>query len=424
MKRQKIIVRGPALTRSGYGEHVKFILRALRQVEDKVDIYLIPVGWGSTGWIADNDEERVWIDFIIKKTQFALQQKHQFDMSIQVSIPNEWEKLCPINVGVTAGIETTKVAPQWVEKGNLMDLIIVPTHHSKKVYEDTSYEVTVQQTGQVIPDFKCTVPIEVVSYPVKDFDSLDMNLDFKTDFNFLSVAQWAPRKDIESCIHWFVEEFFDQEVGLILKTNMAKNCLMDKNVCEYNIRNLLRGGKYKNRRCKIYLLHGDMTDQEMHQLYRHPKIKSFVSTTHGEGFGLPMFEAAYEGLPIIAPDWSGYVDFLYMPVKDKKGKMKNKPKYAKVDFSLQPIADNVVWDGVIQKDSMWAYADQGSFKMRLREVYKDYGRFKKQAKELQTFIREDLAEFKQNKKLADKIFALTTPQEDDVSENTDDVQVL
>jgi len=104
--------------------------------------------------------------------------------------------------------------------------------------------------------------------------------------------------------------------------------------------------------------------------------------------------------------------------------MKNKPKYAKVDFSLQPIADNVVWDGVIQKDSMWAYADQGSFKMRLREVYKDYGRFKKQAKELQTFIREDLAEFKQNKKLADKIFALTTPQEDDVSENTDDVQVL
>tara|TARA_R110000824_G_scaffold139366_8_gene304436 strand:- start:14742 stop:16061 length:1320 start_codon:yes stop_codon:yes gene_type:complete len=389
---KKVIVRGPALTRSGYGEHVRAVLRSLRKIEDKVDIYLIPVGWGATGWIVEKDEEREWFDAIVKKTSAAIQQKQQFDVSIQVSIPNEWEQLAPINVGVTAGIETTKVAPQWLEKGNMMDLIIVPSQHSKQVYQKTSYEATNSATNEIVPDYKCTTPIEVISYPVKEFTDLDLGLELQTDFNFINVAQWSPRKDLKSCIEWFVEEFIDQEVGLILKTNRAKNCLMDKFACEKMIEQVLNRKRYKNKKCKIYLLHGDMTDQEMHQLYRHPKIKAFMTTSHGEGFGLPMFEAAYEGLPVVAPDWSGYLDFLYMPVVDKKGKTKSKAKFAKVEYSMRPISKNVVWDGVLQEGSMWAYSDQGSFKMRLREIYKDYGRFKKQATELQKWVRVTLSE--------------------------------
>ena len=115
---------------------------------------------------------------------------------------------------------------------------------------------------------------------------------------------------------------------------------------------------------------------------------------------MPIFEAAYEGLPMIAPDWSGYIDFLYMPI-EKKGKTRNKSKFAKVECTLRPVADNVVWEGVIQQDSMWAYADQGSFKMRLREVYKDYGRFKKQAKELQKWVQKELSQENQYERFAD-----------------------
>ena len=396
----KVLVRGPALTRSGYGEHVRFILRSLRAMGDKIDLYLIPVGWGATGWVVEKDEEREWIDALVKKTSEAMQMKQTYDVSVQVSIPNEWEKLTPINIGVTAGIETTKVAPQWIEKSRLMDLIVVPSRHSKQVFENSSYEVTVQQTGEVIQDFKCITPIKVISYPVKNHKKCDLEIDFETDFNFLNVAQWSPRKDVENCIRWFVEEFIDLDVGMVVKTNTAKNCLMDRRVCESRIREVLSDEKYNDRKCKIYLLHGDMSDQEMHQLYRHPKIKAFATTTHGEGFGLPIFEAAYEGLPMIAPDWSGYIDFLYMPVK-KKGKTRNKSKFAKVECTLRPVAPNVVWEGVIQQDSMWAYADQGSFKMRLREVYKDYGRFKKQAKELQKWVQKELSQENQYERFAD-----------------------
>ena len=47
-------------------------------------------------------------------------------------------------------------------------------------------------------------------------------------FNFLTVAQFGPRKNVPNTIKWFVEEFHDEEVGLIVKSNIAKNCIIDR----------------------------------------------------------------------------------------------------------------------------------------------------------------------------------------------------
>ena len=421
--RKKVLVRGPILTRSGYGEHARFVMRALQTIEDKVDIYAIPLGWGQTGWTTESNDERKWIDFIIHKTHAAINQNIKFDASIQISIPNEWERLTPVNIGVTAGIETTKVALPWIEKGNVVDHIIVPSEHSAQVYRNTSYDVVINETQEKILNYKCDKPISVVSYPAKDINTDEIELDLETDFNFVSVAQWGPRKDIENSIKWFVEEFIDQEVGLILKTNFTKNCYMDRMNCKTAIENLLSNKNYKNRKCKIYLLHGEMSDAEMHSLLKHPKVKAFISTSHGEGFGLPFYEAAYEGLPVVAPDWSGYVDFLYMPTKNKKGRIRNKPMFAAVDCKLEPINPQAVWENILVADSQWCYTDQGSFKIKLREVYKDYGRFAKQAKQLQKYIKENLSEEKQNKMMSDIILS-TLNLQDQKDLEVEDVQVF
>jgi glycosyltransferase involved in cell wall biosynthesis len=427
----KVLVRGPVLTRSGYGEHVRFILRSLRQLEDNIDLYVVPLGWGHTGWVVDKDGEREWFDSLIEKTTLAINRSKQtnqpfsVDISIQVSIPNEWEKLAPINIGVTAGIETTKVAPMWLEKGNMMDLIIVPSEHSKQSYAGTSYSVTVQQTGQVIEDYKCATPIEVVSYPVKSFEDQEIDLNLNTDFNFLSVAQWGPRKNIVSSVQWFVEEFIDQEVGLILKTNFSKNSLVDRKNVINSLKAVLSKEDYKNRKCKVYLLHGDMADKEMHSLYKHPKINALLTTTHGEGFGLPLFEAAYQGLPVVAPDWSGHSDFLSMPIKDKKGKEKNKAMFAKVEYELRPVQAQAVWEGVIEKDSLWCYVEQGSYKIKLREIFKDYGRFKKQAKQLQEYLQTNLSKENQYNFVCDLIKDfLPSEEEQEWRSKLDEIEIL
>ena len=196
--KKKVIVRAPALTRTGYGEHARFVLRCLREVEDKLDIYLLPVSWGQSNWIWEENEERAWMDKIVAKTAAYQQQEiagNHYDISIQITIPNEWEQLAPVNIGVTAGIETTKVAPLWIEKVNMMDKVITISEHSKNSFIKTVYEGVNKHTKQPMR-LQCNKDIEVVHYPVKHFDEVDLDLNLSTDFNFLTVAQFGERKNL------------------------------------------------------------------------------------------------------------------------------------------------------------------------------------------------------------------------------------
>ena len=135
--RKKVIVRGPAMSMSGYGEQTRFALRSMREHEDKFDIFLENIPWGRTGWIAEESEETQWIQMLMAKTHHYAQQQGQFDISLQITIPNEFAKMAPVNIGYTAGIETTKVSPQWIEKAKIMDKIIVVSNHSKHVFDNT-----------------------------------------------------------------------------------------------------------------------------------------------------------------------------------------------------------------------------------------------------------------------------------------------
>jgi len=359
--KKKILLKAPILTRSGYGEQARFAFRSLMSRPDLFDVYVQPLQWGHTSWLNDINEERKTIDHLIEKTIMHVHEGGQFDMSLQVTIPNEWEGIAPVNIGYTAGIETTKVAPQWLEKGNYMDKIIVVSDHSKRVYQNTTYTAVNEQTKEESP-YKLTTDVESVNYPVKTFDFVpDLNIDLDYDVNFLSIAQWGPLKNMENTVRWFVEEFLNDEIGLVIKTNFAKNCLMDKIQSENTLKQLL--SEYKDRTCKIYLLHGDMSDEEIHALYVHPQIKAFVGLPHGEGFGLPFFEAAYSGMPVVATGWSGQLDFLF----DEN----MKEHFYNVAFDIQQVQKEVVWDGVLVADSMWAFPREASAKEKMRQCYED-----------------------------------------------------
>ena len=360
--KKKILLKAPLLTRSGYGEQSRFALRALRSRDDLFDIFIQPLQWGQTSWIALVDEERTWIDRTIERTIAYIQQGGQFDISLQVTIPNEWEQMAPINVGYTAGIETTKVAHEWIQKANEMNRVIVVSNHSKNVFENTTYTATNQDNPQHSFELRTTTPIDAVDYPTKNFENLpDLGIKLDYDVNFLTVAQFGPRKNIPNTVKWFVEEFRDEEVGLVLKTNLAKNCLMDRDKVQEDLKKFLQ--TLGERQCKVYLLHGDMEDDEMHSLYTHPQISALVSLAHGEGFGLPIYEACYSGLPVVCTGWSGQLDFLV----DETGQ----EHFYNVAYDINSVPPEVVWDGVLIKDSMWAYPREISTKEQLRLCYED-----------------------------------------------------
>ena len=397
-----ILVKGPALSRSGYGEQTRFALRSLRAYEERFNILLINIPWGQTGWIADDDEERAWLDHLIGKTQHHFNNQAPIDIALQVTIPNEWERIAPTNIGYTAGIETTRVSPQWLEKAQIMEKIIVVSNHAKKVFDTTTYQAQNQQTQETF-EFKNETPIDVVNYPVRDLKQEPVDIDLEYDFNFLSVAQMGPRKNFNNTLNWFLQEMHDEKVGIVFKINYANCSTGDRIVCATHMKEVI--DQYPDRSCKVYLLHGDLTSNQMNFLYAHPKIKSYLTFTHGEGFGMPIFEAAYHGLPVIAPPWSGQCDFLYAPVvSGKHKKPKIRPLFCKVDYTLAPIPQEAVWEGVLNADSQWCFPDEKSAKKCMRDMYKNYTQYIGLAKKLKKHLITNFTEEEQYESFANAVY--------------------
>jgi len=118
----KVLLKAPILSKSGYGEHARFIYRALKESPSQFDVYVYPTEWGKSSWILDETNETNQINLDIKRTKELLDsgltnsiERPLFDVSLQNTIPNEFEISARVNIGVTAGIETDRVTPEWIQ---------------------------------------------------------------------------------------------------------------------------------------------------------------------------------------------------------------------------------------------------------------------------------------------------------------------
>jgi glycosyltransferase involved in cell wall biosynthesis len=426
---KKILLKGSVLRQSGYSLHARFAYRALKHYISKNELdhelFIIPTPWGQTGEVPGDSPEQRELNSLIQKTQDYIQKGNRdFDISVQVTIPNEFELIAPINVGVTAGIESDRVAPIWLQKANMMSRVVVPSHHSATGFTDCSYSFQDPNT-KTEKNLLLSTPIFVVNYPDEYCDLYsemveNLNLNLTTDFNFLSVAQMGPRKNVEMIIEGFLKEFAAREdVGLILKLSIRNNSRIDYEHVQNHIRNFMATVKGRigfKPKCKIYVLHGDLTEKELYSLYSNEKIKGFINLSHGEGYGLPIFEAALVGIPIIAPAWGGCLDFLE-PEVEISGK-KNKRLYLNVDFEIKKVQDFAVWKDVIIPESKWCFPEFNSYCATMRKLYRNYDFFKKNAMSLSQILREKHSREKIYEDMAETILAPILParEESQISE--------
>ena len=319
-----MLICAPVTSRSGYGDHARDLVRAFLKL-DKFNIKILDVPWGMTPRDGlDSELDKNIISCILPQPQMDKQP----DVYVDIRIPNEFQTYGKFNIGITAGIETNAVSGNWIENCNKMDLVIVPSEHSKKGFVDALYE-KMQQTPdgkqQKIGEMRLQKPIEVLFegadeniFKTIDNSSLDLVDDIKEDFCFLHVGLWGQggygedRKDISKLIKVFYESFANkkEKPALILKTNQATFSILDREECLKKINSIKSQFPKDWDLPNVYLLHGSLSSEQMNKLYNHPKVKCFVSFTHGEGFGRPMLEASMVGLPVIASAWSGQMDFL------------------------------------------------------------------------------------------------------------------
>lgn len=338
-----------------------------------VDVKFLLTPWGDTPWIINPKSHGGLAGQVMQRT-VTPEQAIGFDVSVQLQLPNEWDpKLSRVNVGITAAVETDRSNPEWVAACNAMHTVIVPSQHAKQSLVNSG---NVTKPLLVVPESFSEAIAEV------DLPQLD---SFPTPFNFLVFGQLtgnnpnSDRKNIFYTIKWLCETFKnDKDVGIIVKTNAGRNSKIDRNIVTNIMKQLLAEVRPPGSvGPKFYLLHGDMSDQEVASLYKHPQVKALVALTRGEGYGLPILEAAASGLPVIATGWSGHLDFL------KHG------KFISVYYQLSEVHPSRIDGKIFVKGARWANPSEEDFKKRAAKFRESSATPKQWATELEQKIKEN-----------------------------------
>ena len=396
MNKPTLVFQGPIATRSGYGNHSRDLLKSLLDL-DKYDVKIIPLRWGNTPQ-NQVDSTTEFGKKLISSIITELKQKP--DIFIQMSVANEFEPKGDYNIGITAGVETTVIPKEFIDGANKMDLILVPSQFTKSLFDRTQFQEQDKKTKQIIRTFKVEKPVEVlfegididtyINYSKSETDILD---GIDTDFNFLFVGHWLKgklgedRKNIGMLIKTFSTIFQntskDKKPGLILKTSQAGFSLIDRETIREKIKDIV---KDIDDVPPIYLLHGDLSDTEMAQLYNHNKVKAMVSFTKGEGYGRPLAEFATTGKPILVSNWSGHLDFL--------------PKEHTVflDGQLTNV-DETAADKFLLKESKWFTVNYSDAANKMYQLFNSYEKFSKSSTGLKDYVRKNFTLDKMTKKL-------------------------
>lgn len=377
MNKLKCVVSCPIDTISGYGSRSRDFVKALIKVKgDDWDIRILSQRWGECPYGALSKDIPEELDLI---NRILPNMDSQPDIWFQITIANEFQPVGKVSIGVSALVETTILPAELLEGLNRMDFNIVSSTFVKDVAQKTSFDRldpnTKQRQGTVTLNKHIEVLFEGVDtkkYRRLEKSNFDLS-EIKEEFCFLSVAHWLSgdigedRKQLTTLIKSFLTAFKDKKKrpALILKTSLAGFSIIEEERILDALDIIRRSvdGDLPN----IYLLYGELTEEEMNELYNHEKVKAFALVGN-EGFGRPYLEfSAASSKPIIASPFSGHVDFL------------NQEYNIFVQGAVEQIHPSAANQFLI-KESSWFKADPKSIEDSLKMVYENYNKHVDNAK--------------------------------------------
>ena len=392
MSKPRFVISCPFDTYSGYGARARDIVKAIIDL-DKYKVELLSQRWGETSWGFCNQNPE-W-NFLLGHLAKPNWQQQKPDIWMQITIPNEFQPVGKYNIGLTAGIETTACKPEWVEGMNRMDLNLVSSEFSKVNFENMIYEKKNSQTQQTMGQIKLIKPIKTVFEGVnldiyktlKSNEIKNINLkEIDEQFCFLFVGHWMngdlghDRKNVGLLVKSFYETFKDKrgpKPALILKASTGVSSYISRDQILNKIKEIRKNIKSSNLP-NIYLLSGEFSDQEMNELYNHPKVKAMLSLTKGEGFGRPLLEFGLTGKPIMASGWSGHMDFL-------------NPEYTSLlPGTLEPVHASAANAWLI-KEAKWFKVSEPHVGTTLKNLYKHYKKFLERSKKQKHFAKTNFS---------------------------------
>jgi glycosyltransferase involved in cell wall biosynthesis len=183
--------------------------------------------------------------------------------------------------------EESGFPPAWVDAFNTsLDLVTVTSGFVAKTLRDNGVHTPIAVVGNGVDHMAAP---EQIGQPVK-----------RGAFRFLHVSSCFPRKGVDALLAAWVRAF-DIESGVELAIKTFAN---PHNTVAVDLEALRRAHP---RHAPITLIEAEQTAAEMRALY--DSADCVVCPSRGEGFGLPLAEAAALGKPLITTAYGGQSDF-------------------------------------------------------------------------------------------------------------------
>lgn len=238
------------------------------------------------------------------------------------------------NLGYTMW-ESSRIRPDWAEACNLMQGIIVPALNSKEALIRSGVTVPIH----IVPPF-----VDLAAFPAKVHSGV---------FTFLSIFQWGERKDPETLLRAYWEEFSTTEnVRLIIKTWPFFG--ETQNHIKWGIEGVRRSMRLSSH-AKLTVLDGNLPREEI--LGLHALADCYVSSHHGEGWSMPLMDAMASGTPCVATGYGGNLAFM------------NAMNSFLVDYTEVPAEPKNPWLRSVYGGSTWAQADLTDLRTKMRAVF-------------------------------------------------------
>lgn len=284
---------------SGYGRHARGI--TFNMDLDKVDLSVLDPDEGKRVELTEEQKHRLSkmqkgirndIDDLraIEVYNFtpwsAVHEAYQGD-AFSFWNPNVYKVLCTV-------YESPQIPEFWVSMCNQFDEIWTPSEHAKQAFKNSgvrdSMEYRVFREGVDTDQFHPNTP----------------KLVNNDQFTFLSVFDFTYRKGWDKLIRAYCDTFAkDDDVKLLLKTHYSGNTEDDKRKIKRYIDHV-RENSENDPEIEYYW--DWIKEKDMAKLYN--SADAFVLPTRGEGFGLPLAEAAACDLPVITTDHFAPTEFL------------------------------------------------------------------------------------------------------------------
>lgn len=315
--KKKLLYLAQLKDSSGFSVSARGYFKVLTEMQDIFDVKCVNFTF------EDRVEEHSWVDkFILKEADYKEWSEGGFvllwhmtvgaaqaagSLDLEKGKAKFIQKLffdCDKNISITCW-ETDRMPDEWqkVYKKYKTQKALVPCIWNKDTLSkhiNTDY----------IPYL-----VDVKENAVSKIDSGYRKL-FKDNFVFLSISQWSYRKGFDILLKSYLTEFVDHDdTILVLKSylsNMINSSTPEEQfkILKLEIEkiksciNLSDGQKFP----KIMLIHNMLTESKIEELYDASDV--YISATRGEGFGLTIAESCIKGLPLIATDKGGHVDYL------------------------------------------------------------------------------------------------------------------